>query len=77
MPRHPATRDCGIKGCTRAEYRMGLCRHHHTLVPVTASYALCAEVMLTSHKIAQKHHRFAIRRAQRIIDQAATPPKSP
>lgn len=57
MARDPRTKDCAIKGCTRAERTGQLCGQHYGMVPWQLRQACAVEVMSTSHSIAKKHHR--------------------
>lgn len=67
MARDPLTPDCGVKGCKRAEWRLGLCREHRKLVPVNYGMECMVAVMNAGHAATQKWTRRAIREANAAL----------
>lgn len=70
MARDPRTPDCAVKGCTRAAYRLGLCRAHARLVPrelgVRCAVA-CLEAQMT---VKRRFHNEAAFIANRDVREA-------
>jgi hypothetical protein len=75
--RHPATPDCGIRGCTRSEYRAGLCRQHYDLLPLDARIRRAADWMIQAHLAAKASREHAIGEVQAMLDQEAPPSSTP
>ncbi len=57
MSRLPQTRDCALKGCTRAEHRGGVCREHWALIPFDVKMRAASDMLMTNHLAGQKHRR--------------------
>ena len=72
MARHPSTPDCKIKGCTRADSGSGLCTMHHKMVPLAMGQACAGEIMISSHRIALKHHRLMVKHVQQLLSEQAS-----
>ena len=64
MTRDPRTPDCSVRGCTRAAYRLGLCREHARYLPVAFGVECAVECMKAQRRVKLHYHR----RARRIAE---------
>lgn len=71
MARHPSTKDCAIKGCTRARFKGDLCRKHYGLVPRSMVMDCAIACIQASFDTAARHHRRQLAYVRKLVSSGA------